>query len=128
MIVIACLSIRGAIHGRGPFVGSGALGSVLSLQLFLLLAAASFMVLAALVEERKQADKNLRESEERFRLAAQAGKMFAYEWDAATNLIVRSTESAQILGIDETTELTDEQILAKVHPDDRERLLAAVGE
>jgi PAS domain S-box-containing protein len=128
MIVIACLSIRGAVHGRGPFVGSGALGSVLSLQLFLLLAAASFMVLAALVEERKQADKNLRESEERFRLAAQAGKMFAYEWDAATNLIVRSAESAQILGIDETTELTDEQILAKVHPDDRERLLAAVGE
>jgi PAS domain S-box-containing protein len=128
MIVIACLSIRGAVHGRGPFVGSGALSSVLSLQLFLLLAAASFMVLAALVEERKQADKNLRKSEERFRLAAQAGKMFAYEWDAATNLIVRSAESAEILGIDETTELTDEQILAKVHPDDRERLVAAVGE
>jgi PAS domain S-box-containing protein len=74
------------------------------------------------------AQKALRASEERFRLAAQAGKMFAYEWDAATDAIVRSAESAQILGIDEDTPVTGQEIMAKIHPDDRERIAAAVAE
>ena len=80
------------------------------------------------IDERKQAEQRLRDSEERFRLAAQAGKMFAYEWDAATDVIVRSAESAQILGIDEGTAATGQQIFAKVYPDDRERLASAMAE
>jgi PAS domain S-box-containing protein len=79
------------------------------------------------ITERKQAEEALSASEERFRLAAQAGKMFAYEWDAATDVIVRSAESAQILGIDVGTRVTGQEILAKVHPEDRERLLAAMS-
>ena len=54
------------------------------------------------ITERRLAEKTLRESEERFRLAAQAGKMFAYEWDATTDMLVRSAQSTHILGIDET--------------------------
>ena len=128
MIVVAFLSIWGAVHGRGPFTGSTPLDNVLSLQLFLLFAATPFMVLAALVEGQKQADEALRKSEERLRLAVQAGKMFAYEWDATTDLIVRSAESAQILGVDDTAHLSGQQMLAKVHPDDRESLTTAMAE
>jgi len=80
------------------------------------------------ITEHKRAEDALRQSEERLRLAAQAGKMFAYEWDATTDVVVRSPESAKILGIDEATHLTGQQILAKVHPGDRERLLSAVAE
>ena len=79
------------------------------------------------ITERKRAETALRESEERFRLATQAGKMFAYEWDAATDVIVRSGESARILGIDETTQFTGQQALAKVHADDQEGILAAMA-
>ncbi len=70
MILIAFLSTWGAVHGRGPFVGSDPLTNVLSLQLFLFFAATPFMVLAVLVEERKQTEQSLRESEKRFRLVA----------------------------------------------------------
>jgi PAS domain S-box-containing protein len=79
------------------------------------------------ITERKLQETILRNSEERLRLAAQAGKMFAYEWDAATDLIVRSEESANILGIDQSVRLTGEQALGKIHPDDRERVVAAMA-
>jgi signal transduction histidine kinase len=65
VIVVAFLSIWGAVHGRGPFTGSGMLNNVLSLQLFLFFAATPFMVLAALVEDHKQAEQAFRDSEER---------------------------------------------------------------
>ena len=79
------------------------------------------------ITERKQAQQALRDSEERLRLAAEAGKMFAYTWDAATDAIVRSGESSHILGIDAETPMTGQQILARVHPDDRNRVVAALG-
>jgi PAS domain S-box-containing protein len=56
MVVVASLSIWGTIIGRGPLVEMGEPKNVISLQVFLLFAAAPFMVLAALVEESKQAE------------------------------------------------------------------------
>jgi PAS domain S-box-containing protein len=76
---------------------------------------------------RRKVEQALRESEGRFRLAAQAGKMFAYEWDAATDVVARSAESAQILGINAAEQLTGQDVFAQVHPDDREGLSAAVS-
>jgi PAS domain S-box-containing protein len=126
VIVVAFLSIWGAVRGHGPFTGPSALNNVLSLQLFLFFAATPFMVLAALVEEHKEDVLALRGSEERFRLAAQAGKMFAYEWNAATDVIVCSPESTQVLGGD-AARRTGQQALTQVHPDDREKLTTAVA-
>src|SRR5215472_6230058 len=127
MLVVAFFSIWGAVQRRGPFTGSEPLSNVLSLQLFLFFAAIPFMVLAVLVEGRKEAVQALRESEERFRLAAQAGKMFAYDWDATTDVIIRSAEAAQVLGIDEVGPTTGQRVLAKVHPEDRNKLIAAIA-
>lgn len=50
------------------------------------------------ITDKKRAEDTLRESEEGLRLAAQAGRMFAYSWDAITDVIERSGESAEILG------------------------------
>jgi len=58
-IAIAVLAIWGATHGRGPFMESRPLNNVFSLQLFLFFTAAPFMVLAAVVEENKQASEQL---------------------------------------------------------------------
>lgn len=69
----------------------------------------------------------LRRSEERFRMATKTGKMFAYEWDVVTDSIVRSGECAAVLGVDEQAAITGQQVLCKVHPDDREALVAAVA-
>jgi PAS domain S-box-containing protein len=90
-----------------------------------LIEAAGHIALIAIQLERSQAA--LQESEERFRLAAEAGKMFAYEWDVATDLIVRSGESVQILGIGESQPITAQELMALVHRADRERVTAAIA-
>jgi PAS domain S-box-containing protein len=78
------------------------------------------------ITERRRTEDALRESEQRFRLAAYAGKMFSYEWDAATDVMVRSGEYAERLCTDKEADLTTgQQTLAKVHPDDREKVFAA---
>ena len=123
--IVALMSIWGAVHGRGPFTESDPVSRVFFLQLFLLFTAAPFLVLAVLVEERKSAEEGMRESWERFRLAAQAGKMFAYEWNATTDVMVRSPESLELLGKNQPTQTSGRQIFTNCHPDDRERLTAA---
>jgi signal transduction histidine kinase len=59
MMVIGFLSIWGVVHGQGPFSASGTHGSILSLQLFLIFASIPFLVLTALVEDRKIAGERL---------------------------------------------------------------------
>jgi PAS domain S-box-containing protein len=68
------------------------------------------------ITERKHAEEALHGSEERFRLATQAGKMFAYEWDAATDKIVRSEGVTRVLGADAGAHTTGQEILTMVPP------------
>lgn len=81
------------------------------------------------ITERKRAEEALRESEERLRFAARAGRMFAYEWDLTTDAIVRSEECAEILGLTgDVAHTTREALLATIHPEDRDQILAAISE
>ena len=127
MVLVAFVAIVGVIHTRGPFTGHTPVEDVLSLQLFLLVTATSFMLLAAVVEQHKAAEQALRESEERLRLAAQVGRMFAYSWDAETDVIERSGESEQILGVRNTEVPTGAAVASMVHPDDKEALESALA-
>jgi PAS domain S-box-containing protein len=80
------------------------------------------------ITERRRTEDALRESEHRFRLAAYAGKMFSYEWDAASDVMARSGEYAEMLCTDKVAQLTTGQdTLDKVHPDDREKVSAAAA-
>jgi PAS domain S-box-containing protein len=72
--------------------------------------------------------ETFRDSEERFRLAAQAGKMFAYEWDPATANFVVSGVVNEILGEDVGTHATLDHILTMIPAEDRERVMAAAAQ
>jgi signal transduction histidine kinase len=52
--------------------------------------------------------------------------MYAFEWDVATDVMVRSSEYVNVLGAGEPRTLAHQQAMEKVHPDDREKLVAAV--
>ena len=128
MIIVAFLSIWGAVHGRGPFLDRVPLSSMFSIQVFLICTATPFMVLAGVVEEHKRDVEALRKTEKRFRLASHAGKMFAYEWDLSTDVMVSSAGSAEILGIEPGVRTAGEEMLAKVHPDDLGTLKYVIAE
>jgi signal transduction histidine kinase/integral membrane sensor domain MASE1 len=125
VLVVAFVSIWGVVHGRGPFTEPRPTSQVLSLQLFLIFTATPFVVLAALVEERKRAEDKLREGEERLRLAIRAGKMYAFEWDVSTDVITRSGECLAIFNwMGDPTRDTGRQFADRVHPDDRQAYAA----
>jgi PAS domain-containing protein len=77
--------------------------------------------------ERKRAEEALRESEERFSLAAQAGKVYSYEWKVAENTLTRSSEYSRVLGLNEPSRLSYDEFLNRIHPDDREGYVAAIA-
>jgi PAS domain S-box-containing protein len=79
------------------------------------------------ITELRDAQEALRASEERLRLAAQAGKMYAFEWDVITDVLVRSSEYVNVLGATEPRTLTHQQAMEKIHPDDRPTLVAALA-
>jgi PAS domain S-box-containing protein len=81
-------------------------------------------------DERKQAEEALRKSEERLRLAIQAGRMYAYEWDLTTQVLVRSPEYVNILGPTEPriVSATIERALKRIHPDDGSIVAKALAE
>jgi PAS domain S-box-containing protein len=80
------------------------------------------------VTERKRARRELKESEERFRLAASAAHLGSFSRNHVTGENHWSPEFLAIYGLEEDAELAlREDIPATVHPEDRARVLAETG-
>jgi PAS domain S-box-containing protein len=100
VIVVAFFAIWGAVHGRGPFFEWGQLNSIPSIQIFLISTAIPFMVLAALVEERKKAHEELRRRETELLEAQRVSQVGSWQWDPKTDRINWSKELYRIAGRD----------------------------
>ena len=65
--VVSFLAIIGAAQGRGPFAGGSSNENALAVQLFLIFVAVLLLCLAAATQERNDAERALRDSEDRYR-------------------------------------------------------------
>jgi PAS domain S-box-containing protein len=132
LVTIALISMWNVIHGRDPFISGSLEQNILTLKIYLITVSVPLMFLSAVTQEMLRSSRELIHAQEQERdllhMATQAGKMLAYEWDAATDKIVRSEGVIQILGEDEGTHTTGQHILSMVPPEDRERLSAAVAQ
>jgi PAS domain S-box-containing protein len=127
LLVVAFLSISGAVQGRGPFTAGSPDDSVLPLQLFLVTMSVPLMLLAALINERRDKEEALRESEERMTLAASAGKLGLWLWDIPRNEIWVGQGRRALFGWAESEPVDFKRFMETVHPEDRERVRASVS-
>ena len=80
------------------------------------------------VHERRRVEAALRQSEERYALAAQGSNDGLWDWDLEKNELYLSPRWKQMLGYDET-ELSNSphEWFERVHPDDLPKLQVALG-
>jgi PAS domain S-box-containing protein len=97
------------------------------MQLFLIVISIPLLLLAAVVQERRQAEQAARQSAEHLTLALDAAQMGTWDWNIADDTVTWSTESRKIFGLTETDRDIDFNLfLSRVHPDDRAGVSEAV--
>jgi PAS domain S-box-containing protein len=127
LLLVASLAIWGAVHGHGPFLTSSPAQNAVSIQLFLIVFAVPMLILAAVIQERRQAEALSRESEERLNLALGAAQVGTWEWRIPKDAGSWSPKSKEILGLGATdTDLTLSQFLDSVRPEDRPQVREAI--
>jgi two-component system, LuxR family, sensor kinase FixL len=67
LLVVACACLSNASLGRGPFITQSPAENVLSLQIFLIAISLPLMFLAGVIQERREKEEALGESEQRYR-------------------------------------------------------------
>ena len=140
VLLIASIATVATAFGSGPFAQNTPFKSAVLLDVFFAVLSVSGMTLAAVIAEREQflrqqaqmeaqlRKEAVQEGEERLRLVAKAGKMYAYDWDAVTDRLVRSSHYMNILGsTNEPKCVSRQQALESVHPDDRTKCAAALA-
>ncbi len=76
--LLSVAAVAAALSGRGPFAGRSPGDTAESLQQFLLLRAAPLYVVAVLIEQMREVERSLRESEQRFRYLADTAPVFIW--------------------------------------------------
>ena len=80
-------------------------------------------------EARKKAEESLRESEQRYALAARAANDGLWDWKLTTGAIYFSPRWNEMLGYPETENWTNpEDWFSRIHPSDRDRVTSGITE
>jgi diguanylate cyclase (GGDEF)-like protein/PAS domain S-box-containing protein len=80
-------------------------------------------------EARKKAEESLRESEQRYALAASAANDGLWDWKLTTGVVYFSPRWNEMLGYPETENWTNpEDWFSRIHPSDRERVTSGIAE
>ena len=121
IMLTAMFAIEGVVNGRGPFTAATPEEAVRAVQIYLLIACPSMMLLAASLTELNAARATAERQAEKLNLALEAAQMRVWEWDMANNLVirVRSRAPARVQSL--------YKLLDRVHPDDRETLTDAIA-
>jgi PAS domain S-box-containing protein len=120
--IVGFLAIWSAAHGHGPFSGGTAEQNALSIQTFLIVLAIPLLFLATVIEERATREAELRESEARINLAANAANLGVWLWKIPGDELWVTEQWRRLFGFADLEPVTFDRLLQVVHPEDRERV------
>ena len=120
--IVSFLAIWSGSHGHGPFSGGTAEQNALSIQIFLIALAIPLMFLAAVIEERTKSQGQLRESEKRMSLAADAAHLGLWLWNIPGDELLVTDKWRKLFGFADSEPVNFDRLLQIVHPEDRERM------
>ena len=123
LLVTAFMAFHALGEGEGPFSTNSASDNALSLQVFLIIVALPLLLLAGLVEERRQDHQSLRDSQRRFQLASAAGNVGLWDWSVGTGDLYVDRSLKALLGYRED-EISNRfaDWARRIHPDDLPRV------
>ena len=124
VFVITMMAIWGTMQGRGPFLAQSPAENALALQLFILVAAAPLMLLAAAIDDERRSKEALRVSEERMSLAVESAQLATWDWDVANDRIWIQDQG--LFGFDPNTPVDHSTLAGSVHPEDQAARATAI--
>jgi PAS domain S-box-containing protein len=88
-----------------------------------------FIAVVEDITEKVNAERALRESEQRLSLAQSAAHLGVCQWDLNANVLTSTEEYARLYGLSPgDPPLTLEDLPKRIHPDDRERVQASISD
>ena len=124
----SAVAIWHTVRGVGPFAGQEIHESLILLQVFLGVLAATALLLGAAITERQASERRERDAATMLRLAQRAGGVATFVWDFRRQVADGSAEFFRIFGLaprDGVMQAVEWD--ERVHPDDRDRMNAHLG-
>ena len=127
-LLAVAVAVWATVQGHSPFATSGTLDErLMYLHTYMAMAAVTSLLLGAVLTERRGAEAGLRESEERLRLALDAGGCGVWDWDVAGGSVTWSDQLFGIHGIaPEDFHGRIEDFTRLIHPEDSGRLAESI--
>src|SRR5262245_901611 len=120
LLLMSGLSILATLVGRGPFQSQSPEDSLLSMQLFLFLASVPFMFLSVIMFQQQKRDAKLRDREEHFRSLIDAAPVMLWMSGTDARCTFFNKPWLDFTGLSQKEQLEQDWV-ARVHPEDRER-------
>jgi PAS domain S-box-containing protein len=117
---VAFLTIWSAAHGHGPFSSGQPEQNALSIQIFLIVLAVPILFLGTLIEELASGEVQLRESEARFRMVADAAPVLIWMSSSDKSVTFINKAWLEFTGRNREEELGHGWVDI-VHPEDAEK-------
>lgn len=128
VVIVAMLAISGVLAGRGPFASSTPETAAFNVQIFLIIAASSLMLLAASFAELRRARADELRQRESLNLALGAVQMGIWEWSIATDRIIWRLNQEASATAASGVPMSLGEVLERVHADDRAAVRRAIDQ
>lgn len=124
--IVAGFAITGLLEGPGASATQSAEGAARSVQVFLLIAESSLMLLAASLAELRHSRRTAARQEERLKLALNAAGMGTWEWDIGEDRVTWRPARQEGGSESITRTRSSKQLLRFVHEGDRSAVVQAI--